>query len=150
MAHRGVHESPGSAARGLVTWAIDLWPYVNGRALFNGIHLSSLEASDMVDVIHYLFEEDMTYSSGEEAEARSRMRRNIYQNMYKTTYKYGYESPESKNKRIFDEAMAEPDLVEDLKPFDPIKPETKAFMPASNFDPNAAQPFGLELDAPLR
>lgn len=104
----------------------------------------------MVDVIHYLFEEDMSYASGEQAEAKSKMRTSIYQTMYQTKYKYGYESPESKNKRIFDEAMAEPDLVDDLKPFDPLKAPPKAFMPASDFDPNAAQPFGLDLDAPLR
>lgn len=150
MAYRGVHEPPKSAARGIVSWAIDLWPYVNGKALFNGIKLTELEASDMVDVLHYLFEEDMNYTSGEQAEAKSKMRTSIYRTMYETTYKYGYESPESKNQRIFDEAMAEPDPVEDLKPFDPLKAPTKAFMPATDYNPNAAKPFGMDLDAPLR
>jgi len=150
MACRGVHEPPKSAARGLVSWALDLWPYVNGKAIFNGIRLAELEASDMVDVIHYLFEEDMDYTSGEQAESRSKMRTSTYKNMYGITYKYGYESSESKNKRIFDEAMAEPDLIQDIKPFDPVKNPTKAFMPASDFNPESAQPFGLDLDAPLR
>lgn len=150
MACRGIHEPPGIATRGIVSWAIDLWPYVNGKALYNGIKLTELDASDMVDVLHFFLEEDMSYASGEQAEAQSKMRSNIYSTMYGTRYKYGYESPESKNKRIFEEALAEPDIVEDLKPFDPIKPPTKAFMPASNFNPNAAQPFGLDLDAPLR
>lgn len=150
MAYRGVHEPPKSAARGLVSWAIDLWPYVNGKALFNGIKLAELEASEMLDIIHFIFEEDMTHSSGEQAEVQSRVRTTLYETMYETKYKYGYESTESRNQRIYDEALEEPDIVENLKPFDPIKAPTKGFVPATDFNPEAVKPFGSGLDAPLR
>lgn len=104
----------------------------------------------MVDVLHYFFEEDMMVTSGEQAEAKTRLRVSIYQSMYGKTYKYGYESAESKNKRIFDEAMMEPDLLtDDIKPFDPIKQPTKGFIPATQFNPDSPAPFG-DLDAPLR
>jgi hypothetical protein len=114
------------------------------------IKLAELKASDMIDVLHYFFEEDMYVASGEQAEAKSRLRVSIYQNMYGTTYKYGYESAESRNKRIFDEAMMEPDLpAENIKPFDPVRQPTKGYIPPTQFNPESPTPFG-DLDAPLR
>jgi hypothetical protein len=103
----------------------------------------------MVDVIHYLFEEDMISESGEQAEAKSKMRSSIYKTMYNQTYKYGYESPKDKNQRIFDEALAEPDpILDTVKPFDPKQQPTKAYFPPTSFDPDSPNPFG-DLDAPL-
>lgn len=103
----------------------------------------------MLDVLHYFFEEDMTYASGEAAEAKSKMRTRVYQTLYSKKYNYGYESAEDKNKRIFEEALAEPDVVEDIKPFNPKKQPTKGFIPPTQFNPNSENPFG-DLDAPLR
>lgn len=154
MACRGVHEPPGIATRGLVTWAIDLWPYVNGKALTHGINLKEIEASNMVDVIHYFFEEDMVVESGEVAEAKDKMRSRIYSEMYQTKYKYV--SKKSKQGNSTQYGGEDIDLSEDLstpsdvKPFNPKSQPTKAYVPPTEYDPSSAQPFGLDLDAPLK
>jgi hypothetical protein len=45
---------------------IELWPFVNGKALTDGLQLSSMEASDMLDVAHYYLESDFKASTPEE------------------------------------------------------------------------------------
>ena len=88
MACRGILRPPYEGARSLLEWGIDLWPYVNGRAIVNGLQLASMDASDMLDVLHYFLEDDMNYSTAEQAEARDNSRSAIYEAMYSSSYKY--------------------------------------------------------------
>ena len=103
----------------------------------------------MLDVIHYFFEEDMSPSSAEEAEARSQMRTVIYRNMYHKAYKFTFKSS-GKSYNYSDNKMPNDGFYgEDLAPFDPDNQTTKPFVPATEFDPDSPLPFGLDLDAPL-
>jgi hypothetical protein len=120
---------------------------VNGKALVNGLQLASMPASDMLDVIHYFFEDDLNYSTAEQAEARDKTRDSIYAELYDSTYKYSrksssqpYEPLSADEIRDAEEKMPEP--------FNPAQ-RPKAYVAPTNFDPNAAKPFGNILDAPL-
>jgi hypothetical protein len=56
----------------------------------NGVKLKELDASDMLDVIHYILEEDMTPAFVEdEAKAKVKIRSVIYREMYGVTYNSG-------------------------------------------------------------
>lgn len=132
-------------------WGIELWPSVNGKAIMNGVRLEALSASDLVDVLHYLFEEDNTYTSVEHMDSKSEMRRSIYQNMYGETYKYGVSSkkaagsPTAGYTQNFDVGPA----VNDLTPFNPKK-APKPYIKPTPFDPDSASPFGPLLTPPLQ
>ena len=151
MACRGVRRSPGKGARSLLTWGIDLWPYINGKALVNGLNLKEMDASDMLDVIHFFFEEDMNFASKEEADARSNSREIIYQDFYDYAYRYGSSkstsSTASQGRYYIEEGIEESE--ESIVPFDPLKGPTKAFVPATPVDASMSKPFGAVLDEPL-
>jgi hypothetical protein len=106
-----------------------------------------MEASDMIDVIHYFFEEDMNMSTGEQAEAKEEVRKSLYLTLYGTTYNYA--SGVSKGKDAFIEDDDGEQFVNDLKPFDPLAPATKPYVSPTRFDPNSTKPFGSVLDAPI-
>lgn len=153
MARRGVHEPPGRAARGLIDWAIDLWPYINGKALAAGIRLSGLEASDMLDLLHYYFEEDMNYSTAEQSEAASKTRENIYSKLYGREYKYTTKPAPTSRTYTEDYGDITPESNvpnADIQPFNPQKQPTKAYVPPTEFDGTAQDPFGAILDSPLK
>lgn len=103
----------------------------------------------MLDVIHFFFEEDATnVSTAEQADARDSVRTSIYRTMYETEYKYA--SSRSKNDLS---NLDEPFGDDDDMPV-PVDPFTKSnvvkpYVPATDFDPDAAKPFGRVLDAPL-
>jgi hypothetical protein len=152
MAYGRIRWTPGNAARGLLTWAIDLWPYVNGKALTLGINLKEMEYSDMLDVIHYFFEEDSTFVSQEHLETREGVRKNIYTQMYDRPYKYFRgKSNSSANSYAggISGAESSDDSFEDITPLDPLKPPTKGYVPPTDFDPSSPKPFGGVLDAPI-
>jgi hypothetical protein len=113
-----------------------------------------MEASDMLDVLHFFLEEDMNYASGEQADGRSRSREVLYQDFY--GYKYPYSSSSSSagmnnpvyadgNVKNFDEYKDDDAVV----PFDPLKTPTKAFVPATPVNASMSKPFGAVLDEPL-
>lgn len=146
MAHRAVWRAPKSAARGLGEWAIDLWPYVNGKALTLGLKLSEMDMSEMLDVIHFFFEEDSRYVSGEEAEAVSKLRTSVYESMYGVRYPYKVQSSGSGtmgNGRRY----ISPDANFDLE--DIPTNQSKPYVPPTDFNPDAHLPFGDALEAPL-
>jgi hypothetical protein len=119
----------------------------------SGISLGELSASDMVDVLHYLFEEDMNYVSAEQAEAKSKTRENLYSTMYNMTYKYAYKSNNTnKNEFIDPDTIPTEDgpTLDDIKPFNPKEQPTKAYVPPTDFNPGAANPFMGTLDAPMK
>lgn len=105
----------------------------------------------MLDVIHYFFEQDMDVASSEQAEAKSKTREHIYSTLYGTVYKYSYKSSSSSTpKNPEDYETEDAPVTADIKPFDPKREPTKAFIPASDFDPESTTPFGNGLDAPMR
>ena len=119
----------------------------------NGLQLAGMEASDMLDVLHYFFEEDLNFSTAEQADAREATRDQLYRDLYNTEYKY--KSPKSRNRGSgqpvdfdIDEPVTAP---EKIRPFDPMNPtgEVKPYVPPTRFDANSTKPFGDILDAPL-
>lgn len=101
----------------------------------SGLDLREMEASNMLDVIHYLFEEDNRYQTGEEAEAKSKFRSSIYRELYNTEYKYGYSDPSKKRQYIDDLEPADSDEQESIAtPFNPRQSSTKPFIKPTNPD----------------
>lgn len=133
---------------------METWPYVNGKALMSGLDLQEMEASRMLDVLHFLFEEDFISVSEESARSRSAVREVIYRDMYDHEYAFPLKTNGASvgagggisDAETYDDLDAE--LSEDINPFSPRKPETKPFIPVSTFDPSAVKPFD-GLDAPL-
>lgn len=139
---------------------MDLWPYVSGKALMSGLRLKEMDSRDLVDILHFFFEEDNTYTSEEAAKSQSSMRTALYQEMYGVTYKYKYEEPKKKGAHAYthsyepDEDFAYLSDAESVKPFSPkeMQPEMKPTMgeeTITQFDPFAANPFDGILDAPM-
>jgi hypothetical protein len=125
---------------------------VNGKALMSGIRLESLDASDMVDVLHFMFEEDLYAATGEEAIHKSKIRTTLYREFYKKEYDYTVD--DSSNNSYSADGSLLPPLddefgLEPFNPDNPVKPKTKAFVPTTKFSPNSALPFGRDVDAPL-
>lgn len=100
----------------------------------------------MVDVLHYFFEEDLFFSSIEQADARSRVRETVYSDFYNTSYAYATRSSNqtfNKNFDIEDE--------EEIVPFDPLQKQvpTKPYITPTQVNAANAQPFGSLIDSPL-
>jgi hypothetical protein len=110
----------------------------------NGINLSSMEADDMLDIIHYLFEEDLRYSTGEQAQAVEKTREIIYGQLYGQEYIFKGSTSNKASTNSFNE-------FDDIQPFDPKKKVTKPFIPATEFDPDTGTPLtgNGRLEAPL-
>lgn len=101
----------------------------------------------MLDVLHFFFEEDANVSSGEQAEARDKMREAIYRDLYKQTYKYGLSSS-----RVNDFSALDDPYGDDMPtPVDPLarSGDVKPYVPPTAFDSTSSRPFGTVLDAPL-
>lgn len=106
----------------------------------------------MLDVLHFLLEEDMVISSQEESESRSVVREAVYRELYGVTYKYGSKNTRSRSMtpsstETYDDLDAE--LSADIDPFSPRAPQTKPYTPPTRFDPTSSNPFEGILDAPL-
>ena len=105
--------------------------------------LKEMDGRDMCDVIHYFFEEDNRFSSGEEAEALSKMRSNLYA-LYGKTYTYSVQSSSSAGGRQY---------IDD--DFDTVGDPTgqaktrKAYVPPTKFNGDSHAPFGATLDPPI-
>lgn len=99
----------------------------------------------MTDLLHYFLEEDMRFSTAEEADAVNSYRTQLYL-LYGKTYKYGV-SNKNQNGRSYVPKNASNDFGFD----DPLldNTETKPYVPPTEFNPNSAMPFGSVLDAPL-
>jgi hypothetical protein len=111
-----------------------------------------MEAFEMVDVIHFLFEEDLNAVSGEQAEAQSKARELIYGDLYKQNYQFKVNS--SSNKYNTPGNMPASDgfygqEVDDIPVFDPVSLERKPYIPPTDFDENSPFPFGGALDEPM-
>ena len=120
----------------------------------NGLNLKEMKASDMIDVLHYFFEDDMNYASAEQADAKDRTREIIYQDFYGHVYAYSntqtrananYSASGQGIVRDFNAA----DEEEKIEAFDPMKKPPKPFVPATQVNASSPKPFGSVLDEPL-
>ncbi len=100
-------------------------------------------------MFHYYFEEDNTHTSEDSMKSQSALRVAVYK-MYGQTYRYEYKGkqPKSPADYGYEPENSPYDTTVADKPFDPKTEPTKAYTPATNFDPDAANPFGGVLDAP--
>ena len=125
-----------------------------------GIKLSSMEASDMLDVIHALFEEFNSFTSEEDMDSILVVRTSLYEELYGQVFKYkpkkqkGKHSPAPGNRSYApptqDLDFSVPADEDGISPFNPREREpTKPYIPPTQFNPDDAQPFGSILDAPL-
>jgi hypothetical protein len=107
----------------------------------SGLYLASMEASDMLDVLHYLFEEDIRFSTAEQAQAVDKGRQSIYQTMYGVDYKYAANSSSRSNDFT---PTASNDDFESITPFTPNKNAVKPYVPPTQFDPDMGLPGLIE------
>jgi hypothetical protein len=143
LVDRAICGPSSTGARAISQWAVDIWPYINGKALTQGIRLEEMDMSDMLDVLHYYMEEDYNVSNQEQIDSRANVRKAIYKLMYSREYKF----PNSKNNtQVYANGLAGDDFAE---PVDPLKGPTKSYVPPTDFNPDAQNPFGDVLDAPL-
>lgn len=120
---------------------------MNGKALTLGLKLADMDAVDLLDVLHYFFEEDSArLSTAEQSEAVSDLRTSLYRS-YNISYKYA--TKKSSSGQTYGGHAYVSDDNSDLTPLDPMNQETKPFVPATEFNPDSSNPFGSVLDAPL-
>jgi len=143
-----VLKPPHTGVIGLTEWALELWHYINGRCLLNGINLKELEVSDMLDVIHYLFEQDAIVTSEAEFDTKNSARDVIYQTVYGRDF--AYSTKNSKNYSSSSESYSS-DPFDENGNYIPSKTNyVKPYVPPTNFDPDSENPFGGILrEAPL-
>ncbi len=105
--------------------------------------------SDMLDVIHYFFEEDhLRFESGEHAEAASKLRVRLYEDLYKTEYHYALKSSGSNAGRKYVGKNEDFDFDSSIP--GSSSGEVKPYIPPTQFNSDSADPFGGVLDAPIR
>lgn len=84
----------------------------------------------MLDVIHYFIDSDMRYSSPEELQMHDTVRRTMFKDLYGREYVYG-----SKTASVEQSEYS--------------NTEVKPYIPPTEIDPDAFNPFGSVLDAPI-
>lgn len=116
----------------------------------NGIVLEELDTPELVDILHYMFEEDLMASTKEESDVKDEVRKTIYRDLYNTEYLFGISERSSKRTYTASGEFLE-DSYDDIVPFDPtVKQERKGYIAPTNFDENSSKPFGDILDGPLK
>jgi len=124
-----------------------------------------MECDDMLDVIHFMLEEDMFVGSAAEIESKSKTRETIYRIFYDRKYQYGVSSSRSSSsdadKDFYADGTYIPSDIEKegfqtdeiIVPFDPSEPPIqkthKPYIPATEFNENSPQPFGRLIDGPI-
>lgn len=129
---------------------------MNGKAICYGVSLKDLDAPDLLDVLHFFFEEDVgSLTTAEQADAREKTRTQLYASLYSKTYAYA----STKNSTSYiDNSVVLPaeDDVEDNEMPTPLDPAarsasafTKPYVPPTRMNSNPQRPFGTTLDGPL-
>ena len=104
----------------------------------------------MLDVLHYLFEEEFyNVATAEHLDARDKAREVMYSQLYDQEYKYSSNRSGTNNiEPPIDEDLDIGDIPEPIDPFAKSKP-TKPYVPPTKVDLNSRLPFGAALDSPL-
>lgn len=121
----------------------------------HGVWLKELSSTDMLDVLHYMFEDDALSSpSGEHLEAKEKVRISLYKELYNRDYKYA--SAASRGGDFIPQSMQEEELTADEipVPVDPMQRSsspfpTKRYIPPTQVNENSIKPFGTNIDSPL-
>ena len=90
----------------------------------------------MLDVLHFLFEEDSRFVSAEEAESVTALRSSLYRSFYGKSYAYGLPKKNINVSANNDDFFSDPSV-------------TKPYIPPTEFDPESFNPYGSVLDAPI-
>lgn len=107
------------------------------------LNLREMDAAEMCDVLHFFFEEDNRFSTGEEAEALSRFRSSFYR-MYNKTYAYGVSSESNTGRQYISNDGTDID-----DPLGSGQKVTKGYIPPTKFNGSSSAPFGATLDPPI-
>ncbi len=89
------------------------------------MELTEMEASDMMDVLHFLFEEDFTAVSEDHARSKSAMRDALYNDMYGVTYPFKMKPPKGQPGRASNEFQYPDDDFSELDGVEPVNPRAK-------------------------
>ena len=112
----------------------------------SGIKLREMEVNDMLDVLHYLFEEDVNFINVEQLDSRNVMRKTLYKRVYNKTYSYGQSTSVSNDSTSYSDMSFDDNNSAMSSHSEQIKPYT----PPTNFNPDAENPFsGILREAPL-
>lgn len=109
----------------------------------------------MLDVIHFIFEEDTIFFSTEHAAYKDQLRANLYRDMYKSEYKYVNKSDSNGGSYGLDaldaplDSEAELEEPEKIKVFSPREKTAKPYIPPTTVSDDGTNPFGSILDAPI-
>jgi hypothetical protein len=107
---------------------------------------------DLVDVLHFMFEEDMVPASAEQQEARGKLRERIYTEWYGRD-SYGWLPREGADGATTlvgsDTARTARRAPAEASPREGEPMRHYGYIPPTPFDPEAEKPFGDILDAPL-
>lgn len=112
-----------------------------------GFRLERLPAEDMLDVLHYFFEQDCL-GEKEAQEAKLSMRRMIYRDLYDRPYRWQDDS-------VGDDQWGTTVVANDGKPGNVTSITNapghthKPFIRPTPMNADAAKPFGSVLDAPM-
>jgi hypothetical protein len=111
-----------------------------------------MDAPDMIDVLHFFFEEDFRFVSQEDSISRDELRMRMYKEMYDVDYAYSLnrdlgdnESMQLDSPPVSDESL-EMDVI---NPFNPREREVKPFVQSTTLNDDQFNPFGSLLDDPL-
>lgn len=99
----------------------------------------------MLDVLHYLFDEDLiSIPDAEHGKYRTRVRKVIYKSLYEKDYKFGFDD-------TFDSYDTAGDVDSDVYIANGgSSTEVKPYMPPTRFNPDAPNPFqGALRETPL-
>jgi hypothetical protein len=118
----------------------------------SGVQLLELGASDLVDVLHFMYETDLFAASADMQEAKDSARSVIYEQMYEREYIYSTTQTRTQDYSLLEPPLNDGDDEPLPRPLDPksmSKKPAKAFTPATKFYPDAVNPYIGVLDAPL-
>lgn len=112
--------------------------------------LLDLTPEDLIDVLHFLFESDVTAPhDGDHLKAIENIRSEIYSSLYDHEYKYRTGNAASTGPDVV--GYSENDDMDMPVPIDPFEKSNsvKPFVPATQLIEDSSRPFGRVLDAPL-
>jgi hypothetical protein len=110
-----------------------------------------MELNNMLDLVHYMFEDDMVTASVEQSRIRQLARKNFYRDVYEMDYVYAVAQDGTAGGGVtFDDDDVLDDDLGDVAPLDPKRQTaTKNYFAPTALKDDAVKPFGAVLDAPL-
>lgn len=105
----------------------------------------------MLDVLHYLMEEEMMRQHHNGVDVPGAVRDYLYRELYDV--EYPYYTPAGNRRYASGDSLDElDDPLDGVAPFNPRDGKAqpvKAYTPPTAVDPDALNPFGLALESPL-